>query len=130
LPPVQTRLVQFAAVMQALPSMHAGQMPPQSTSVSVPSFTPSLQVSREQTPALQMRPEGQITPTHADDTHAFDIQTWPEGQSTAPQLVGTHAPPAQVVPASQARPKQARSTQTSVAQTWVPAQVSIGQSRV
>jgi hypothetical protein len=122
--------MQLLAVVQPLPSRQAGQMPPQSTSVSVPSLTPLLQVSREHTPALQMSPEGQSTPTHSEGTHAFDMQTWPAGQSMPPQVVGTHAPPAHVVPASHARAKQERSTQTSVAQTWVPAHVNIGQSRV
>ena len=44
-PPVQTPLMQSPPVAQCLPSAHFGQLgPPQSTSVSLPFWTPSVQV--------------------------------------------------------------------------------------
>jgi len=44
-PPVQTPVAQSVAVAQRLPSAHAGQFgPPQSTSVSLPFWTASVQV--------------------------------------------------------------------------------------
>src|SRR5687767_5879325 len=44
-PPVQVPLTQSVPTEQELPSAQAAQPPPQSTSVSVPFCTPSLQVA-------------------------------------------------------------------------------------
>lgn len=47
----QMPLVQSASVPQCLPFAHFGQVPPQSTSVSAPSWKPSWQVGVRQVPA-------------------------------------------------------------------------------
>jgi hypothetical protein len=52
-PPVQTPEAQSAATAQARPSLQAPQVPPQSTSVSVPFFTVSAQAAARHLPPLQ-----------------------------------------------------------------------------
>jgi hypothetical protein len=65
-PPEQTPLVQSAGTAQAFPSLHGVQLPPQSTSVSVPFLTVSVQLGAEQvivagshTPLTQSAPMAQ-----------------------------------------------------------------------
>jgi hypothetical protein len=49
----QTLLVQSAATEHFSPLAHFAQVPPQSTSVSVPSMTPSLHCGTAQMPLMQ-----------------------------------------------------------------------------
>src|SRR5439155_7797199 len=65
--PVQLPLWQSTARAQLLPSTHLGQLPPQSTSLSLPFFTPSLQVgaaqcARQHTPLWQSSSTAQLAP--------------------------------------------------------------------
>src|SRR5262245_33120265 len=61
--PVHTKLLQSSQVLQWLPSGQGrGQAVPQSTSASLPFFTPSEQVGAAQIPAAQM-PPWQSAPT-------------------------------------------------------------------
>jgi hypothetical protein len=55
MPPVQVPLRQSVPRLQALPSAHLPQLPPQSTSVSLPFRVPSLQVAAWQIPPEQTR---------------------------------------------------------------------------
>jgi hypothetical protein len=48
-PEVQTRLVQSVVRLQVEPGAQGGQLPPQSVSVSVPSFVPLVQPAVAQT---------------------------------------------------------------------------------
>ncbi|WP_245557729.1 hypothetical protein [Deinococcus apachensis] len=63
IPALQMPLTQSELTLHCLPAAHFGQFgPPQSTSVSDPFFTPSVQVGDVQTPETQVAPAGQVTP--------------------------------------------------------------------
>src|SRR5437016_268019 len=63
-PPTQLPLVQSVFATHALPLAHAGQLPPQSMSVSVPFLMPSVQLAMPpwHTPFWQVAPIAQAFP--------------------------------------------------------------------
>ncbi len=62
-PPTQTLSTQSEPTLQFLPSAHgAHALPPQSVSVSVPSFAPSEQLAGSQFPFPSQTPTGQSVP--------------------------------------------------------------------
>jgi hypothetical protein len=60
--PLQTLLVQSAGALHPLPGTQAVQAPPQSTSVSVPFFAPSLHFASAQTKLALQKPVWQSVP--------------------------------------------------------------------
>src|SRR2546421_516004 len=60
MPPLQTPLVQSAVILHFLGSSPLGRSPPQSRSVSLPFFRPSLQLAAAHTPVAWLQtPDGQ-----------------------------------------------------------------------
>jgi hypothetical protein len=86
----QWPLWQSPLTRHALPLAQPGQLPPQSTSVSSPFFTASLQVGTWQVPPLQTRL------WHCKEM----VQGWPLAR-----LVVVQAPPRQTCPFAQACPQ-------------------------
>jgi hypothetical protein len=81
--PVQTLLTQSAGTLQVLVSAHLEHEPPQSTSVSVPSFVPLVQLAVWHLPLVQL-PERQSAATEqpAPTAHLFVVLQEPP-QSTS-----------------------------------------------
>jgi hypothetical protein len=74
---------QSALAAHALPVEHLGQLPPQSTSLSLPFFTPSVQLGAAQVP-MEHEPSAHCMPLVQRRPSAHGGQLPP--QSTSPSL--------------------------------------------
>jgi hypothetical protein len=77
--------MQSVWTLQCFPLGHFGQLPPQSTSVSSPFLTPSLQVGAGgvQTPCTQVSPEAHTVPQAPQWSRSVEMLT-----HDVPQVVG------------------------------------------
>jgi hypothetical protein len=126
---VQTPDWQSPRTLQALPSAHCGQAPPQSTSVSPEPTTPSVQESVEQTPRRQWRPVGQLMPRHDESTHTSFWQTKPTSHVEAPHARGRHLPPKHVESDGHCTPTHSFSVQAPFTHAWAAVHAVSGQAR-
>jgi hypothetical protein len=70
--------------LQLLPLAHGEQLPPQSTSLSLPSFTPSVQLAALQTLAEQSALAQSLIAAHALPTAHFGQDGPPQSTSVSP----------------------------------------------
>src|SRR5436305_679580 len=97
MPPVHTPSPQSVATVQCLLSLQGGQVPPQSMSVSVPFFTPSMQTGAAQKPPAQTwLAQSPLPPQCEPSTHGVASQSSvllpSQSKEPALQLTTVHVP--------------------------------------